>query len=85
MHIHGNSMNINAANFYAASQNEKAEAARRAADVRKKLLKGAAQIEGSAGPEETLLISQWIDSRHSQVQSEEQYHTASSGRDPEFG
>jgi hypothetical protein len=78
-------MSINAANFYTASQNEKADAARRAADVRRKLLKGAAQIEGSATPEETLLISQWIDSRHSQVQSEKQYHTACSGRDPDFG
>jgi hypothetical protein len=84
MHIHGNSMSINAANFYAASQNEKADAARRTADVRRKLLKGAAQIEGSATSEETLLISQWTDSRHSQVQSEEQYRTASSGRDPAF-
>jgi hypothetical protein len=77
-------MSIDAANFYAASQNEKAEAARRAADVRRKLLKGAAQIECSASPEETLLISQWTDSRYSQVQSEDEYHTVCSGQDPDF-
>jgi hypothetical protein len=85
MHIHGNSMSINAANFYSAAQNEKTAAAQRAADVRKKLLKGASEIKGAATPEETLLIGQWMDSRHSQVQSEDQYHTSSSGRDSDFG
>jgi len=85
MHIHGNSMSINAASFYSAAQNEKAAAAQRAADVRKKLLKGAAEIEGAATPEETLLIGQWMDSRHSQVQSEDQYRTSASGRASDFG
>lgn len=85
MHIHGNSMNLNPATFYAVSQSEKAEAARRAASVRKKLLKDAAKIEGSATPEETLLISQWLDPRHSQDQSETQYHSAASGKAPDFG
>jgi hypothetical protein len=85
MHIHGNSMSINAANFYSAAQNEKTAAAQRAADVRKKLLKGASEIEGASTPEESLLIGQWMDSRHSQVQSEDEYHTSASGKDPEFG
>ena len=40
MHIHGNSMSIQAANFYSASQGEKT-AAERAAEVRKRLLKSA--------------------------------------------
>ena len=39
MHIHGNSMNINAASLYSSAQNEKTAAAQRAAEVRKKLLK----------------------------------------------
>jgi hypothetical protein len=78
-------MSINAANFYSAAQNEKTAAAQRAADVRKKLLKGAAEIEGASTPEESLLIGQWMDSRHSQVQSEDQYHTSASGKDPDFG
>jgi hypothetical protein len=85
MHIHGNSMNVNAANFYSAAEGEKAAAAQRTADVRKKLLKSASEIEGSATPEETLLIGQWMDGRHSQVQSEEQYHASASGKDPDFG
>jgi hypothetical protein len=78
-------MSINAANFYSAAQNEKTAAAQRAADVRKKLLKGASEIEGASTPEESLLIGQWMDSRHSQVQSEDEYHTSASGKDPEFG
>jgi hypothetical protein len=85
MHIHGNSMTVNAANFYSAGQNEKTAAAERAAEVRKKLLKGASQIEGAATPEETLMIGQWLDSRHSQVQSEDGYRTAASGKDVDFG
>jgi hypothetical protein len=85
MHIHGNSMSINAASFYGAAQNEKAASARRAADVRKKLLRGASEIEGAATPEETLLIGQWMDSRHSQVQSQDEYHTAAEGKDSDFG
>jgi hypothetical protein len=84
MHIHGNSMAINAASFYATAQEEKA-AAQRAAGVRKKLIKSASEIEGSASPEETLMISQWLDSRHSQVQSGEQYYNSVSGKDPDFG
>ena len=84
MHIHGNSMSVNAASFYSTAQGEKA-AAQRAANIRKKLIKNASEIEGSATPEETLLISQWMDSRHSQVQSGEQYKNSVSGKDPDFG
>ncbi len=71
MHIHGNSMAVNSANFYSAGQGEKAAAAQRAAELRRKLLKSAAEAEGAASPEESLLIGQWMDARHSQVQSEE--------------
>jgi len=80
MHIHGNSMTINAANFYSATQEERAAAAQRAASVRKKLIKRASEMEGAATPEETLMIGQWMDSRHSQVQSEEQYDNSVSGK-----
>jgi hypothetical protein len=85
MHIHGNSMTVNAANFYSATQEERAAAAQRAAGVRKKLIRSASEIEGAATPEETLMISQWMDSRHSQVESGEQYHDIVSGKDPDFG
>ena len=85
MHIHGNSMSVNATDFYSSAQGEKTAAARRAAQVRKKLLKGASEIEGAATPEESLLIGQWMDSRHSPVQSEDQYHPSAAGKDPDFG
>ncbi len=85
MHIHGSSMAVNAASFYSAAQNEKAAAAERAGEVRKRLLKGASETAGSATPEETLMIGQWMDSRHSQVQSEDGYRTAASGREIDFG
>lgn len=85
MHIHGNSMSINAANFYSAGQNEKTAAAKQAADVRKKLLKNASKIEGASTPGGALLLGQWMDSRHSEVQSEDQYHTSAAGKDPDSG
>jgi hypothetical protein len=84
MHIHGNQLNVNAVNPFSAAA-EHAAAAQSAADIRKKLIKSASEIEGAATPEESLLIGQWMDSRHSQVQSEEQYHASASGKDPEFG
>jgi hypothetical protein len=78
-------MSINAANFYSAAENDKTSAAQRAADVRKKLLKSASEIEDLATPEESLLIGQWMDSRHSQVESEDEYRTSAEGKDPDFG
>jgi hypothetical protein len=85
MHIHGNSMSVNAANLYSAAHGERAAAAQRAVEVRKKLLKSAAGIEAGATPEETLLIGQWLDGRHSQVQSEDQYHDSAAGKNPDLG
>jgi hypothetical protein len=84
MHIHGNSMTVNATNFYSATQEERAAAAQRASSVRKKLIRSASQLEGAATPEETLMISQWMDSRHSQEQSEEQYAYNVYGQDPDL-
>jgi hypothetical protein len=78
-------MAVNAANFYSATQEERAAAAQRAASVRKKLIRSASELEGMASPEETLLIGQWMDSRHSQVESGEQYFNSVSGKDFDFG
>ena len=85
MHIHGNSMNVNAANFYSVGNGEKAAAAERAAAVRKKLLKGAASVDGAESPEETLMIGRWLDSRQSQNEGDAEYHSAASGKDSDFG
>jgi hypothetical protein len=78
-------MAVNAANLYSATQEERAAAAQRAANVRKRLIRSASQVEGAASPEETLMIGQWMDSRHSQVENEEQYFNSVSGKDPELG
>jgi hypothetical protein len=78
-------MAVNAANFYSATQEERAAAAQRAASVRKKLIRSASDLEGMASPEETLLIGQWVNSQQHQLQSEEQYSNNASGKDPDFG
>src|SRR5580658_4058942 len=70
MHIHGAAMNSYALGLSTAAQAEKAASAQRAAETRKKLLNSAQRIEGELSPEANLMIGQWLDSRHSQVQSE---------------
>ena len=90
MHIHGSMQNIQGANLTSISGAERAAAAQRAADVRKRLLKNAQTLDGDTTPEETLLIGQWLDSRgldsrHSQVLSGDEYHSAAEGKDSDFG
>lgn len=84
MHIHGNSMSLNAIDAYSAAQGAKAAAAERAAEVRKKLLKSAFRIEG-ASEEETLMIGRWLDARPTLVGNGEQDHVSATGRDCDFG
>jgi hypothetical protein len=84
MHIHGNSMSVQSASFSAA-QGERAAAAQRAAEVRKRLLKSAQSVEPGTDPDATLLVGQWLDSRHSQVLPEDEYRAAAAGKDPNFG
>jgi len=87
MHIHASSMNMNSSSLYSAAGAEKAAAAQRAADVRRKLMKSASDIEGVPSPDEAFMIGQWMDPQHSQIQnpaqSEDQYHAA--GKVPDFG
>jgi len=82
MHIHGNSMALNQANLYSAAQADRAAAAQKAIDVRKKLLRTASEIEAS--PEETLLIGHWLGSNGGEPQSEDEYHANTPGRDSDF-
>ena len=92
MHIHANSMSVNSANFYSVGNGEKSAAAERATDVRKRLLKGAAAVEGTASPEETLLIGHWLGeqqldgqpSNEPSAQDDSEPHSWT-GRDPDFG
>lgn len=84
MHIHGNQMNLNAVNPYSAAA-EKAAGAQRAADVRKKLMRSAGEVQGASSPEEALMAGQWMNPRQIPAQSDIEYHTAAVGRDSDFG
>ncbi|MDR3751237.1 MAG: hypothetical protein P4K94_07090 [Terracidiphilus sp.] len=83
MHIHGNSMGIQAASFYSAAQGEKT-AAERAAEVRKRLLKHAAGMDTEDQSEETPSFGQWLDLQHTRLTSGEEYNNAASGKDSDF-
>jgi len=85
MHIHGNSMNINAADFYSFGNGNRAAGAERAAAVRKRLLKASAGVLSAETSEETLMIGKWQDSRQSQVGNNSEYHAGASGKDSDLG
>jgi hypothetical protein len=93
MHVHGSHMNLNSANLYSAAGAEKAAAASRAAETRKKLLKSAGELDGVSGSEEGSIFGHWMDSAESQPlnqgtnqgMSEDEYHPGTTGRDPDFG
>ena len=85
MHIHGNSIATSAAGLYSAAQGARAAAAQRAAEVRKKLIKGSSETDSVPDSGETFMIGQWMDARHSQVLSGDQYRATASGKDPDFG
>jgi hypothetical protein len=87
MHIHGNSFNMQAASLSAAQQLKAAET-RRAADIRKKLLKSAAGLESVTDPEETLLIGEWLQDGQSHARDfadgEDEYHPSILDKDSDF-
>lgn len=80
MHIHGNQLSLNTVNPYSAAA-EKALAAQRAAEVRKKLNKSAGEIEGISNPEEASLFGLWMNSGHGEMQGDLGYDAAGSGSD----
>ncbi len=85
MHIHGNSMNVNAANLYSVGNAEKLAAAQRATEVRKKLLKSAAGIDEAGAPEEAFMIGRWLSENPKQPEDNAEYHASSYGKESDFG
>jgi len=83
MHIHPSAIGLHPSDISAAGI-ERAAAAQRATEVRKRLLKAGQSTAPSATPEENLLIGQWLDGRHSQVLSGDGYHSVSQGEDRDF-
>jgi hypothetical protein len=77
-------MNFNAVNPYSAAA-EKAAAAQRAADVRKKLMKSPTDIEGISSPDEAYMVSHWMDPKQRPPHDDVEYHTSSAGKDSDFG
>lgn len=85
MHIHPAAVGQQAINSYALANERAANA--RTAEVRKKLLKAGQtdDLEVNTDPDATLLIGQWLDSRHSQVLPGDEYHASAEGKDPDLG
>lgn len=61
MHIHGTSPNNYVGQLYAAGNDPRSVAAQRAAETRKKLRAAAQASDAAATPEESDLISHWLD------------------------
>ncbi len=83
MRIHGNQANLSAVNPYSAAA-EKAAAAQRAADVRKRLLKRAAEADKTAVPHEAQLVGKWMGFRLENSHEDVEYHAAAAGKDSDF-
>ncbi|MDR3753988.1 MAG: hypothetical protein P4K93_10300 [Terracidiphilus sp.] len=85
MHVHPAAVGLHSINTYGLANERAANA--RAAEVRKKLLKAGQSddLDVSADPDATLLIGQWLDSRHSQLLLGDEYHAATEGKDPDLG
>lgn len=84
MHMHPAAIGLQPISSYAAG-NERAGAAQRAAETRKRLRESAQSAEVEPDPDATLLVGQWLDSRHSQVLSGDEYHAAAEGKGPDLG
>ena len=86
MHVHPAAVGLHAINTYSLA-NERAANAQRAAEIRKKLLKAAQSddLDVNTDPDATLLVGQWLDSRHSQTLPGDEYHAAAEGKDPDLG
>jgi hypothetical protein len=79
MHIHGHQMNFNALNPYAA-----AAESQRKADVRKKLMRSASDIEGLSSPEEAGSAGRMMNGQRGRSFSEDEYHPSNGGRGSDF-
>jgi hypothetical protein len=89
MHIHGAIPSVQGASYASIASQERAAAAKQAAEVRKRLLRNAQPTGGDASPEETLMIEQWFSSgevysRHSPALAGDEYRPTPLGRDPNF-
>ena len=59
MHIHGNHMQLQAANLPTAASAAKAAAARQAADVRGRLMNSSLEMDSEVSPEASWMLGRW--------------------------
>lgn len=59
MHIHGNHMQLQAANLPTAASAAKAAAARQAADVRGQLMNSSLEMDSEVSPEASWMLGRW--------------------------
>jgi hypothetical protein len=84
MQIHGSPENPEPVNpYYAAT--EKAIAAQRPFNVRKKPAKRAAGAQTGTGSDQTFMIGQWMNGGRSQVLTEDRHHAGACGKEPDLG
>ncbi len=88
MHIHG--MNPQSAFLASLANSERAAAAARAEETRKKLLRSAQALEARSTPVEPDLdgaqwASQWQSAQNNEGLAGDEYHPSFPGKDPDFG
>jgi hypothetical protein len=88
MHIHG--MNPQSAFLASLANSERATAAARAEETRKKLLRGAQSLAGQSTPVEpeadgVQWASQWQSAQNNEGLAGDEYHPSVPGKDPDLG
>ncbi len=88
MHIHG--MNPQSAFLASLANSERAAAAARAEETRKKLLRSAQSIAAESAPGDSDLdsaqwASQWQSAQNNEGLAGDEYHPSIPGKDPDFG
>jgi hypothetical protein len=81
MHIHGNHMQLQAANLPSAGAAEKAAAARQAADVRGRLMNSSREMESELNPEVSFMVGRWPEGNSRRQQGQRQNQSDSSPSD----
>jgi hypothetical protein len=76
---------FNAGNISSSAAAQSQIARERAEEVRRKLLRSSAEVSGTATPEESFLVGQWMEQRNSLGLDEDTYFGAGTGRDPDLG
>jgi hypothetical protein len=88
MHIHG--MNPQSAYLDSLTNSERAAEAARAAETRKKLLRGAQSLAAQSAPVESqsgdaVWLGQWQAAQNNEGLAGDEYHPSIPGKDPDLG